>query len=867
MKRLLIILPFLIPFIASATQNGDVFIDYYKTSTSSISVSYIMPYGPNGKYIILENKGKDVASSSLIDNTPFSQSGILKFKFDKAGFYELRALLCSDLKKTNCSTSTPISFVYKNNSIIDEAKLGESDITILRKQNIDYRNDINFAKYIKSNLTKSEKIKIASDKDYLSKENVVRAKRIISKSNLASIIESSNGYTTDDFYKLISEYPSFCNEVTSSADKDTLCGRELAAYFTTLLWYTNNNLTSEYLGMNNRDKLSELFGKKIDSGISSKEMFFLLLDYYMKDRNPEPSMHSSMTYGFLLNNYDYNNGLMVGFGTLVNIATHGKVCGGNDVKYTKSISDLYNKFLRILNIEDKGVLTCDNQKPFTIYSSSFYPQYYYSNNRTGICELNIFESNNLKSCKPNDYNQAIMKGILNQKMYVDNYVNSSSSPTIDSRILLDKNISATYSYLDSYYNESRLVPFNKINTVIYEDAYFDNNGSLKFKDNFVAFDKPFDGDCLRSDCKRGALNYLKGGKVVNKNLKIILDLEISNVLIFKNEKNINAAVSELNNFLNANNYIDGVTLTIRGVNNDFDSEYLRKLIVALKTKWAGTNTSISIRLPANSELIKFIDFKTIIPIISDVYLLAFDIHTTREKLTNHGASIITLNKDPDTVSMASLLIELKNKGIDKSKIIIGIPMFGRAWLDVKDTKKYSSTTPGLFETHNTDYNRSYVSYREIVDSFLLRGGFNYYEDKVRQASYLYDWKTFISYDSPEMVALKIKYLFNDQYKGVMLADVVSDNGDLLEKVLSEIKKGKGDSCKIERKIKSPLRFGSVGADVYALQNYLKCKGYLPSYFEINGNYGKDTMKAVSDWQVDNDLKNTGVLDVNSIIKI
>jgi len=59
--------------------------------------------------------------------------------------------------------------------------------------------------------------------------------------------------------------------------------------------------------------------------------------------------------------------------------------------------------------------------------------------------------------------------------------------------------------------------------------------------------------------------------------------------------------------------------------------------------------------------------------------------------------------------------------------------------------------------------------------------------------------------------------------------------------------------------------GSKGADVRAIQQILKDKGY--SVGVIDGSYGKKTEKAVKDFQNDNNLKSTGNVDAGTLAKL
>jgi chitinase len=74
---------------------------------------------------------------------------------------------------------------------------------------------------------------------------------------------------------------------------------------------------------------------------------------------------------------------------------------------------------------------------------------------------------------------------------------------------------------------------------------------------------------------------------------------------------------------------------------------------------------------------------------------------------------------------------------------------------------------------------------------MLKNGFIRYWDPIAAAPYLYnaDKQVFVSYDDPESLALKCKYVFGHKLRGVMFWNYESDStGALLNAVNDGLKK-------------------------------------------------------------------------------
>ena len=116
-------------------------------------------------------------------------------------------------------------------------------------------------------------------------------------------------------------------------------------------------------------------------------------------------------------------------------------------------------------------------------------------------------------------------------------------------------------------------------------------------------------------------------------------------------------------------------------------------------------------------------------------------------------------------------------GVPASKIVLGIPFYGRAFTLAKDSK----TILG-----ETSVAKQYIDgYSYIKDSLVNKKGYKEYRDEAAKAPYLYNEKTkvFIGYDDEESVREKCKYVLDNKLAGVMFWEYNSDpKGYLLDEI-------------------------------------------------------------------------------------
>jgi chitinase len=177
-----------------------------------------------------------------------------------------------------------------------------------------------------------------------------------------------------------------------------------------------------------------------------------------------------------------------------------------------------------------------------------------------------------------------------------------------------------------------------------------------------------------------------------------------------------------------------------------------------------------------SEVAKYVD---------TVNLMAYDYYEPEAgKPTGNHAPLFIDPADPKAVSADRSVREFEQAGVAARKLVLGVPFYGHVWGQVP------ATNQGLFQPGQPVPN-AYATYAAIV-STMLGQGYTRHWDAAASVPYLYnaDKQIFVSYEDPESLAAKCKYVKKQHLKGVMFWDYESDpSGALLDAVDSGLKPG------------------------------------------------------------------------------
>lgn len=165
-------------------------------------------------------------------------------------------------------------------------------------------------------------------------------------------------------------------------------------------------------------------------------------------------------------------------------------------------------------------------------------------------------------------------------------------------------------------------------------------------------------------------------------------------------------------------------------------------------------------------------------IVDAVNLMTYDYYEPgSEPITGNHAALFADPADPNKVSADATVKAFEAAGVPAEKIVLGVPFYGHVWGQVADVH-HGLFQPGKSIPHtNAGYN--------AITSTMLGHGFTRYWDPSSQVPYLYnaDKQMFVSYEDPQSLELKCRYVLSNHLAGVMFWSYFNDpSGTLLRTI-------------------------------------------------------------------------------------
>jgi chitinase len=190
---------------------------------------------------------------------------------------------------------------------------------------------------------------------------------------------------------------------------------------------------------------------------------------------------------------------------------------------------------------------------------------------------------------------------------------------------------------------------------------------------------------------------------------------------------------------------------------------------------------LTIAMGGGEDVIAHTEMRKVARYVDTVNLMTYDYYEAgSDPTTGHHAPLFANPADPKKVSSDETVREYEKEGVPAAKILLGVPFYGRAWGDVADQNH------GLFQPGKAvaGFDGQYSS----IAANLLGQGFTRYWDDAAKAPYLYNAEKhiFVSYEDPESLAAKCKYVRERKLGGVMFWEYF---GDPEQKLLQTIDQG------------------------------------------------------------------------------
>jgi chitinase len=183
---------------------------------------------------------------------------------------------------------------------------------------------------------------------------------------------------------------------------------------------------------------------------------------------------------------------------------------------------------------------------------------------------------------------------------------------------------------------------------------------------------------------------------------------------------------------------------------------------------------LTIATGASQEFLEHTEMSEVAKYVDTVNLMAYDYYEPGDdKTTGNHAPLFTDPDDPKAISADRSVREYLKAGVPAQKLVLGVPFYGHVWGQVQ------ATNHGLFQPGQPVPN-VYATYSAIVGT-MLGQGYSRYWDASASVPYLYnpEKQIFVSYEDPESLALKCKYVKQEHLKGVMFWDYAGDPSGIL----------------------------------------------------------------------------------------
>jgi chitinase len=187
---------------------------------------------------------------------------------------------------------------------------------------------------------------------------------------------------------------------------------------------------------------------------------------------------------------------------------------------------------------------------------------------------------------------------------------------------------------------------------------------------------------------------------------------------------------------------------------------------------------ITIAAGSSTDFLEHTEMDKVQKYVDTVNLMAYDYYEPgNDKITGNHAPLYVDPADPKGISSDKSVQEFEAAGVPADKIVLGVPFYGHVWGHV------AATNNGLFQPGDTVPN-AYSTYGTLTQDFASQG-FTRYWDAKASVPYLYNSqkRIFVSYEDPESLALKCKYVIDQHLAGMMFWEYSSDpSGKLLDAI-------------------------------------------------------------------------------------
>lgn len=187
---------------------------------------------------------------------------------------------------------------------------------------------------------------------------------------------------------------------------------------------------------------------------------------------------------------------------------------------------------------------------------------------------------------------------------------------------------------------------------------------------------------------------------------------------------------------------------------------------------------------ASSDFLEHTEMDKLQASVDFVNLMTYDFREAgAESEAGHHANLYPNATDPKQQSADRAVREFLAAGVPPSKLVLGVPFYGRAWGEVRPEND------GLYQPGQALAERIDTHYGSLATELVDRNGFARRWDAAAQAPFLWNAakRIFISYEDPESLRVKCRYIRDHALGGAMFWEYAADwTGALLGTLWDEL---------------------------------------------------------------------------------
>jgi chitinase len=303
----------------------------------------------------------------------------------------------------------------------------------------------------------------------------------------------------------------------------------------------------------------------------------------------------------------------------------------------------------------------------------------------------------------------------------------------------------------------------------------------------AAVERVYPGDCTDPGCAHGLFNQITRLKQKHSHLKFLIsvggwtDSGPFYEMAAADESRQTFAQS-CADFLKTYPQFDGIDIDwehpVSGGLQPGSPRDARNYVTLLATlrKAIGPAKLLTVAASASPRGIDPIEYADMAGILDWVSVMTYDFHTGG---TRTGFNSALYNHDDPSnprLNLHDAVQAIAAKGIPRSKLVAGVPFYGRGWRGVESPAVWSTGTGSL----------QVGGYRTMAETFLKSPDYVRYWDDVAKVPWLYNAtkKEWITYEDPQSMRLKGEYIVAQNLGGAMFWELSNDDGTLLDALRS-----------------------------------------------------------------------------------